>query len=67
MTSRTKAAVESDPARIASRLGVPIDLVRALQERGVLTRFDLSEREVRERLWQAHLRPVSPGSSRVAP
>lgn len=56
--SSTADAVEADPLRIATRLGVPVGVVRTLQERGILVHFELSDREVRERLWQAHVRWV---------
>ena len=53
----------SDPARIAIKLSLPIEAVRALQRRGFLVHFGLSDIEVRERLWQAHRLSTS---SRVA-
>ena len=44
---------------IAVRLGLPQEVVRAVQRHGFLRRLDLSEREIRERLWHAHLAEVS--------
>ncbi|MBA3475569.1 MAG: hypothetical protein H0T10_02310 [Actinobacteria bacterium] len=40
---------------IAERLGVPQEAVRNVQRHGFLRRLDLDEREIRERLWRAHL------------
>jgi hypothetical protein len=47
--------VSSDPSFIAERLGVPAELVRRLQRRGYLRRFDLDPAEVRLRLWRGYL------------
>ena len=44
---------------IAERLGLPQEVVRAVQRHGFLRRLDLGEREIRERLWRAHLAHVS--------
>ena len=63
MISWTADPAETDPVRIATRLGMPVELVRTLQERGILVHFDLSDREVRERLWQAHLRAALPAET----
>ena len=52
----TADAVEPDRLRIATQLGVPIGIVRMLQERNILVRFELSDREIHERLWRAHVR-----------
>jgi hypothetical protein len=49
-------AFETDPGQIALRLGVTEELVRHLQERGVLRRFDLSENEVRTRICDGQAR-----------
>ena len=43
-----------DSRTIAERLGLPEDVVRAVQRHGVLQRLDLDDAEVRERLWRAH-------------
>jgi hypothetical protein len=40
---------------IAERLGLPQEAVRNVQRRGFLRRLDLSDAEIRERLWRAHL------------
>jgi hypothetical protein len=45
-----------DARTIAERLGVPEDVVRAVQRHGVLRRLDLDDAEIRERLWRGHLR-----------
>ena len=45
-----------DARTIAERLGLPEDVVRALQRHDVLQRLDLDDAEIRERLWQGHLR-----------
>jgi hypothetical protein len=50
----TVDAVEPDAFCIAAQLGLPIGIVEMLQERNMLVRFDLSDREIRERLWRAH-------------
>ena len=52
----TEADGTSDPRQIAARLGVPVSSVRGLQERGILVHFDLTDLDVRELLWQAHVR-----------
>jgi hypothetical protein len=44
-----------DPRTIAERLGVPQEAVRKVQRHGFLRWLDLDEREIRERLWRAHL------------
>ena len=46
----------TDVRTIAVRLGIEPALVRRLQARGYLLRLDLTEREIRERLFRAHLR-----------
>lgn len=43
-----------DSRTIAERLGLPEDVVRAVQRHGVLQRLDLDDAEVRERLWRGH-------------
>ncbi len=58
-----------DRARdMAACLGLEEALLRRLQARGSLLAFDLSEAEIRERLYQGHrrylLRPRSSGTSR---
>jgi hypothetical protein len=45
----------TDTHSIAACLGVDEDTIRRLQARGYLLRFDLTEREVRRRLYDAHL------------
>ena len=49
-----------DARTIAERLGLPEDVVRAVQRHGVLRRLDLDDAEIRERLWRAHLRSGLP-------
>jgi hypothetical protein len=49
-----------DARTIAERLGLPEDVVRAVQRRGFLRRLDLDDVEIRERLWRAHLRSGLP-------
>jgi hypothetical protein len=44
-----------DVRAIAERLGVPQEAVRSVQRRGFLRRLDLDDREIRLRLWRAHL------------
>jgi hypothetical protein len=44
---------------MAKQLGLPQEAVRALRRRGFLRRLDLGEREIRERLWRAHVAHVS--------
>jgi hypothetical protein len=46
----------NDPELIARRLGLSLELVRRLQSRGALGRFDLSDAEIRRRLWEAQVR-----------
>jgi len=50
------AAAEADRLRIATQLGVPTGIVEMLQDRNILVRFELSDREIRERVWLAHVR-----------
>jgi len=45
----------SDARLIAERLGVPQEAVRGVQRHGFLRRLDLTDAEIRERLWRAHL------------
>ncbi len=53
---------------IAERLGVPQEAVRNVQRHGFLRRLDLDDREIRERLWRAHLAYVrGPRSGRMRP
>lgn len=52
----TAAALVADRARIATQLGVPTRVVEMLEERNVLVRFELSDHEIRESVWQAHVR-----------
>ena len=47
-----------DAKEIAERLGVPQEAVRNVQRRGFLRQLDVGEREIRERLWLAHLADV---------
>jgi hypothetical protein len=54
--------VTSDPNRIAERLGVPPALIRRLQRRGYLRRFDLDPADARLRLWRGYL---GKGASRL--
>ena len=50
----------SDPRTIAARLGVDEQCVRRIQARGHLLRLDLSETDIRERLYAANApRPKS--------
>jgi len=49
-------AERADAAWIARRLGLSEDVVRRLQQRGVLSRFDLSDAEIRRRLYEANVR-----------
>ena len=44
-----------DAEAIAERLGLPQEAVRNVQRHGFLRRLDLDDREIRERLWRAHL------------
>ena len=44
-----------DVRTIAERLGLPQEAVRRVQRRGFLRRLDLDDREIRLRLWRAHL------------
>ncbi|HSC91272.1 MAG TPA: hypothetical protein VLB86_06425 [Gaiellaceae bacterium] len=46
----------NDHELIARRLGMSPELVRRLQARGALGRFDLSDAEIRRRLWAAQVR-----------
>ena len=48
-----------DGRTIAERLGLPEDAVRAVQRYGILRRLELTDAEIRARLWRAHLRAVS--------
>jgi hypothetical protein len=48
--------MRSDPHRVAARLGLDEPTIRRLQARGYLSRLALTEPEIRERLYQAHLR-----------
>jgi hypothetical protein len=52
----------ADAAWIATRLGLSEEVVRRLQRRGVLSRFDLSDAEIRRRLYEANVRGT--GASR---
>jgi TolB protein len=51
----------TDSAQIARRLGLSEQLVRRLQARGALRRFELSEAEIRRRLYEGHLACSSAG------
>lgn len=51
----TADARSTEPLQIAAALGVPVSIVRRLQHRGILVDFDLTNLEVRERLWRAHM------------
>jgi hypothetical protein len=44
-----------DPHWATARLGLPPEAVRTLERRGLLWRLDLTEAEIRERLWLAHV------------
>jgi hypothetical protein len=55
-----------DARTIAERLGLPEDVVRAVQRHGVLRRLDLDDSEIRERLWRAHCSTVARRRSVVA-
>ncbi|MGI9111572.1 MAG: hypothetical protein ACR2GT_05180 [Gaiellaceae bacterium] len=55
----------TDARVIAARLSLPPEVVRALQRRGFLRRLDLGEREIRERLWRAHLAHLSAARLRI--
>ena len=48
-----------DARTIAERLGLPEDVVRAVQRHGVLQRLDLDDAQIRERLWRAHCSSVA--------
>ena len=48
-----------DARTIAERLGLPEDVVRAVQRRNVLQRLDVDDAEIRERLWRAHCSSVA--------
>ena len=50
--------MRTDAEFIAARFGIDATLVRTLQTRGYLTGFDLSDPEIRERLYTAHVRAV---------
>ena len=69
-----------EPHRVALRLGLGEATIRRLQARGYLRRLALSEPEIRERLYRAHLAylrggepaakeaaAAEPSSSRLAP
>ena len=47
--------MRTDPELIAARLGIDAAHVQRLQARGYLTRLELSEAEIRERLYIAHV------------
>lgn len=53
-------AESTDAGWIARRLGLSEEVVRRLQRRGVLSRFDLSDAEIRRRLYEANLRSGGP-------
>ena len=53
----------ADPGMIATRLGVPEEVVRAVQCRGFLLRLDLDAAQIRERLWRAHV--LGPANGRA--
>jgi hypothetical protein len=44
-----------DERAIAERLGVAQEAVRRVQRRGFLQRFELDDREIRQRLWEGHV------------
>jgi hypothetical protein len=44
-----------DPHRVATRLGLDEATIARLETRGHLTRLEVTEREIRERLFRAHL------------
>jgi hypothetical protein len=47
--------MRTEPERVAARLGLDGRTIRRLRARGHLSRLALSEQEIRERLYQAHL------------
>jgi hypothetical protein len=51
----TADARSTEPLQIAAALGVAVSIVRRLQHRGILVDFDLTNLDVRERLWCAHM------------
>ena len=59
--------MRTDPELIAARLGIDAAHVQRLQERGYLTRLELSEAEIRERLYTAHVRAVAPVGASATP
>ena len=61
--ARSSEAEIVDSRIIADRLGLPEDVVLAVQRRGVLQRLDLDDAEIRERLWRGHLRSGLPSRS----
>lgn len=48
----------TDARTIAARLGLDELAVRRLQARGHLLRLDADDREIRERLYRANVRPL---------
>lgn len=52
-------AAPHSTSTIAERLGVPEDVVRDVQRRGLLRRLDLDESEIRGRLWRGHASHVA--------
>ena len=58
--------MRTDPELIAARLGIDTPHVQRLQARGHLTRLELSDAEIRERLYTAHVHATlaqRPGAS----
>ena len=55
-TPSSSSVLVADRSRIAIQLGVPTRVVEMLQERNVLVHFELSDHEIRESVWQAHVR-----------
>ncbi len=45
----------NDARSIAEQLGVPQEAARKIQRHGFLRRLDLTETEIRQRLWRAQL------------
>ena len=50
--------MRTDPELIAARLGIDTPDVQRLQAFGYLTRLELSDAEIRERLYTAHVRAI---------
>jgi hypothetical protein len=58
---------ETDPGRIAERLGVSADTVLRVQAHGYLRSLELTDAEIRLRLWRAHAAALARSPAAIEP